>query len=73
METNNLTQKLKNDAAVMRILATTELRYTIGRTKEQALIELVIRKGEEQYHFYKDSVPLEEVENNALLKIYNLV
>jgi hypothetical protein len=57
----------------MRILSTKQLRYNIGMTGTRGIIELVINKDDPKYQFFVDSVPLEEVENNAMLKIYNLI
>lgn len=65
-------EKLKKDNAIMRILKTKELRYNIGLTKERATIELVINKEDSKYQFYVDSMALPEIENDAMLKIFNL-
>lgn len=65
-------QKIKEDLAICRILKTKELRYHIGMTAERASIDLIFSKENSNYHFHIDGVPLEEVENDAMLKIYNL-
>ena len=65
-------QKIKNDLAIMRILKTNQLRYTIGLTGTRGVIELIINKDDPKYQFFVDSVPLEQAENEAMLKIHGL-
>lgn len=64
--------KIKKDLAIMRVLKTKELRYSIGMTAERGAISLVVTKEDPAYRFYVDAIPLEDEENDAMLKIYNL-
>lgn len=65
-------EKIKKDLAIMRILKTKELRYNIGMTGERGSISLVITREDPTYRFYVDAIPLEDEENEGMLKIFNL-
>jgi hypothetical protein len=68
-----LEQKIKNDLAILRILKCKEIRYHIGTTDRNASLDLQFLKDTQAYQFYTDAAPVEKEENDALLKIFNLV
>jgi len=63
--------KVEKDQKIMRILKVSELRYHIGSTNLGPL-DLMLRYGEEDYHFLLDSNPLEKDENESMLKLFGI-
>jgi hypothetical protein len=65
---SNLQEKLKTDDAVMKCLDILVIRRPICITNKGQL-DLVIRKGENNYFLSIDSVPLEKEVNDKLMDI----
>lgn len=70
-ELTKLQKKLKTDERIMKLLKVSEIRYHIGTTN-LGPIDLMLRYGEQDYHFLLDSTPLEKERNDEMLKIFNI-
>lgn len=60
--------KLKKDDQIMKILKVSEVRRLICGT-EKGMLELFIRKGENNYALSLDSVPLDKETNKELMDL----
>lgn len=76
METkNNPTEKelkIKNDQRIIKALKCEEIKYHIGRTDRGASIDLMVKKGSEEYRFFVDAAPVDDEQNEQLIKLFNV-
>lgn len=61
--------RLKKDIEIMRLLKVTELRHMLAHTNVGDLT-LLIRKGESEYTFCLDAVPVDKEQNKELMALY---
>lgn len=60
---------IQSDHTIMNILKVTELRHLIAHTNLGELT-LMLRKGETEYRFILDAVPVSNEQNKELLTLY---
>lgn len=59
---------IKIDERIMKLLKVEYVAHPIVNTSK-GLLSLVLRKGDEKYHFVLDAVPLSEEQNAYLMKM----